>query len=216
MPTATAVESWLATRRAELALKRAIDIVVAVVLLFVLSPLLAVTALAIRLTSRGPAMFSQLRWGSRGQLFRCYKFRTMVVNPDVVFSANPAAAHPSDGSLLKMERDPRVTRIGAILRRSSIDELPQLLNVLRGEMSLVGPRPLMRHMLEPYPQLRDVRCSVRPGITGLWQIRDRAHSTSVLPMVAHDLEYILGFSLRLDLRILFATVGAVASARGAF
>jgi lipopolysaccharide/colanic/teichoic acid biosynthesis glycosyltransferase len=109
------------------------------------------------------------------------------------------------GILLKMKDDPRVTPIGAFLRRSSIDELPQLFNVLIGDMSIVGPRPLMIHMMEPFPEIRAVRSVVRPGLTGLWQIRNRANNTSVTDMIADDTEYIANIGLLLDLRILLAT-----------
>jgi len=105
--------------------------------------------------------------------------------------------------------------VGALLRKTSIDELPQLFNVLKGEMSLVGPRPLMVHMLEPFPEIREVRSIMRPGITGLWQIRNRAHNTSVMTMIADDAEYIAGFSLLLDLEILLLTPWELIRGHGA-
>jgi lipopolysaccharide/colanic/teichoic acid biosynthesis glycosyltransferase len=188
--------------------KRCVDVVAASLAIVFASPLLIAAAVAIRLSSPGPALFRQERRGRHARLFVMYKFRTMV--------ATASVPTRSDGALLKRRRDPRVTRVGAWLRRTSIDELPQLFNVIRGEMSLVGPRPLVPHMLEPYPEFHAIRALVRPGITGLWQIRDREHSTNASFMMAHDLEYIETMSVWRDLRILAATIGAVASARGSF
>jgi len=120
-----------------------------------------------------------------------------------------------DGRLMKMDDDLRVTRIGRLIRRTSIDELPQLWNVLKGEMSIVGPRPLVIHMLEPYPEIRSLRCKVRPGITGLWQINDRANNLHVSSMLRYDIEYLENFSLQLDAKILLRTVRVVISGHGA-
>lgn len=114
-----------------------------------------------------------------------------------------------------MNRDPRVTSLGRWLRRTSIDELPQLFNVLRGDMSFVGPRPLVLPMLEPFHEARAARCAVRPGITGLWQIRNRHNNTHVCHMIADDTEYIRNFSIALDMRILLATPGEVLKGTGA-
>jgi len=128
----------------------------------------------------------------------------------------PEQATTQDGTLLKMRHDPRVTPIGRWLRKTSVDELPQLWNVLCGEMSLVGPRPLIPFMLEGDQEFRQVRASVRPGLTGLWQIRDRVNNTSAAVMRPHDLEYIERFSLRLDFLILLRTIPAVLAGKGAF
>lgn len=216
LPPMEAVESCLARCRPALALKRVLDVAGALILLVCCLPLMLLVAVAIRLESPGRVLFSQPRHGRRGRLFRCYKFRSMVVDQGAILPADLVARHQRNGSLLKMERDPRATRVGAWLRRWSIDELPQLWNVLKGDMSLVGPRPLMEHMLAPYPQIRNVRGTVRPGITGLWQIRDRERSSSVLHMVSHDVEYVTRYSLTRDLRILLATIGAVVRGSGAF
>jgi len=120
-----------------------------------------------------------------------------------------------NGVLLKLKNDPRVTSIGKLLRRTSIDELPQLFNVLRGDMSIVGPRPLVLHMMEPFPEIRAVRSVIRPGLTGLWQTRCRANNTSVMDMIDHDAEYIATFSLWLDLKIILATPGELLRGTGA-
>ena len=208
LPPAAAVEAHLESRRVQCALKRTIDVVVASVALVAVLPLLALAAVAIRATSRGPILFSQPRAGRGGSQFVMYKLRSM--------HAEASATPHHDGRLDKMPRDPRVTPVGALLRRTSIDELPQLFCVIRGDMSLVGPRPLMPHMLEPYPEFAALRGLVRPGITGLWQIRDRARSTSAAFMIAHDVEYLLTLGLLQDARILLATVRAVFTARGAY
>jgi exopolysaccharide production protein ExoY len=204
---ATVVDDSLRRRRPEFWVKRAIDVVGAAVLLVLASPLLILVALLVVLDSPGPVLFSQERWGWRGRVFRCYKFRSMWAGAATVASA--------DGRLLKDACDARVTRVGRVLRRTSIDELPQLWNVLVGDMSLVGPRPLMLHMLEPYPALRELRCKVRPGITGLWQVRDRENNTHVAAMAYWDLEYIRRGGLVLDTSILFRTIGVVFGRRGA-
>jgi exopolysaccharide production protein ExoY len=199
--------------RLQLYLKRGFDIAASIFLIALVSPLLAASMLAVRLSSKGPVLFSQLRWGLRESHFTCLKIRSMYLEQ----AERPAGYCTSDrpGLLRKMKDDSRVTRIGSILRKTSIDELPQLFNVLHGDMSIVGPRPLMLHMLDPFPEIRAARCVVRPGITGLWQIRNRVHNTSVMDMLADDSEYIACFNLLLDLRILLATPLVVVHGKGA-
>lgn len=184
------------------------DVVLGAGLLLVFLPVLILAAVAIRAGSPGPALFSQARIGLDGRQFAALKLRTMK-------GAVATVPLLSDGTLVKPETDPRITSVGRILRRTSIDELPQLFNVVIGQMSLVGPRPLVPHMLAPYPRFASVRNMVRPGITGLWQIRDRANATHVRFMAHHDLEYIANFSLRQDLMILLLTPLRVLSGRGA-
>lgn len=216
VPPLEAVEAILARRRLELGFKRLVDVCAGLVLLVGLLPLMVLVTAAIRLESPGRALFRQVRSGRRERPFLCYKFRSMITDHGEVVPSNVEAVCQRDGLLLKMARDPRVTRVGAWLRRWSIDEIPQLWNVLKGEMSMVGPRPLMEHMLAPYPEFRAVRAIVRPGMTGLWQIRNREYSTSALYMLSDDLEYLTQFSVALDLRILAATVRAVVRGRGAY
>jgi exopolysaccharide production protein ExoY len=201
--------------RIQLALKRLIDIVGSFVLIVLLSPVLLLTTLAVRLTSPGPIVFLHKRWALQQGHFCCLKFRSMKVDNHKVFNSKEVQEIERTGTLLKLKKDPRLTPVGSFIRKTSIDELPQLLNVLKGDMSLVGPRPLVLHMMQPYPKIRRVRCMVRPGITGLWQIRDRANNTSVIGMMPHDMEYLLNFSLLLDLRILLATLPAVLWGTGA-
>jgi exopolysaccharide biosynthesis polyprenyl glycosylphosphotransferase len=197
-----------------LLVKRAMDIAGATLGLVFLSPVLIAVALAVRLTSPGPVMFSQLRYGRNRRRFRMYKFRTMVEGADAQQSEleelNEAA-----GPVFKIRRDPRITPFGAFLRRTSLDELPQLWNVLRGDMSLVGPRPLPLRDVNQFAEGRLMRrFSVLPGITGLWQVSGRS-SLAFDEWLRLDLAYIDQWSLTLDLRILARTIPAVLSGRGA-
>ena len=198
--------------------KRSIDLSAALLALIVLSPLLLTIGLIIRLTSRGPALFRQSRLGRHGRPFTIYKFRTMVVDAEQKLSDLEHLNESDGGVLFKMKRDPRITRIGALLRRTSLDELPQLWNILRGEMSLVGPRPLqVRDSLllaqidsRAYAQ----RLSVLPGLTGLWQARGRS-DTGFEHMLRMDREYIRRWSIGLDLQIIVETALSVARGEGA-
>jgi N-acetylglucosaminyldiphosphoundecaprenol N-acetyl-beta-D-mannosaminyltransferase len=198
----------------QLILKRVFDWAASALILLVLVPVLLLIALLLRFSSRGPVVFSQPRVGYREKAFVMYKFRSMRIEPDLTCAAAQQSA-AAQGMLLKREDDPRVTQMGRFLRSTSLDELPQLLNVLKGDMSLVGPRPLVPFMLGPYPDFRKARALVRPGITGLWQVRDRARNTSAVPMMPHDLEYVRRLSLWLDLEILLRTFFVIVSRKGA-
>ena len=189
------------------------DAAVAAVALIALLPLMAAIALVVKLESRGPAIFGQRRLGRYGEPFTVLKFRTMA-------QGAPSEPHrryvaqltelgtASDGGLQKLTSDPRVTRVGAILRKLSLDELPQLINVVRGEMSLVGPRPALEYELHYYRPEHFERFLVRPGLTGLWQVSGRAR-LGFLEMLDLDVEYVRRRSLRLDLRILWLTPRAL-------
>ena len=190
---------------ARLVVKRVFDITVAAVGLVLLSPVLLVAAVAVRCSSTGPAIFRQERIGRRGRVFTVLKFRTMVVDQDAVIDLRSVEEQQRHGVLVKIENDPRVTRVGAVLRRTSIDELPQLINVLKGDMSIVGPRPLLAFMLEPYPELAALRDVMRPGLTGLWQVSAREDNTTAIGMAVPDVTYVTGFRLRMDGRILVRT-----------
>jgi len=202
--------------RGSRAAKRALDIAAAGLGLIVLSPLLAAVAALIKLESPGPVFFKQVRMGRRSNVFHLLKFRSMVVGADADKELLLDENDISDGVMFKIHRDPRVTRVGRVLRRLSFDELPQLMNVLRGEMSLVGPRPLVL----PEAQALTVgwqtrRVDLRPGLTGPWQVAGR----SDIPfdeMISFDYLYVSGWSLARDVEILFATVPAVLSGRGAY
>jgi exopolysaccharide biosynthesis polyprenyl glycosylphosphotransferase len=203
--------------------KRVLDVVLTVLLLIGLSVVMALCALAIKLDSPGPILFRQRRAGQHGRQFTMLKFRTMYTNADSTAHQNYAAAFitgkaeahkQTGGEVFKLVQDRRVTRVGRWLRKTSLDELPQLWNVLVGEMSLVGPRPPIPYELTHYQPAHMERLSVTPGITGLWQIGGRS-STTFEQMVALDLEYIRRRSLLLDLRILITTIPVVLSTKSA-
>ena len=199
--------------RVQVALKRSLDLIVALLALIILAPVLVLIGLAIRLDSPGPALFKQQRVGKGGQLFTTMKFRSMFSGADdrthrealrKLASGEPVSI--VDGRpAFKPAGDIRVTRVGRFLRATGLDELPQAINVLRGEMSVVGPRPAIPYELELYKDWHYRRFAVRPGITGLWQIRRRA-TTNLDDVITQDLEYIDSFSLWLDIRIILITV----------
>jgi exopolysaccharide biosynthesis polyprenyl glycosylphosphotransferase len=198
--------------RTQAALKRSFDLLVAVTALMVLLPLMAVIAVAVRSTSPGPVIFRQRRMTKNGRVFTMLKFRTMVADAD-------DAAHPKVADLtepfFKMRDDPRLTRMGYVLRKLSLDELPQLWNVVRGDMSLVGPRPLIIEQIEADPELLEPRHEVKAGMTGWWQINGRS-DVELKDAVRLDLFYIDNWSLSLDLYILLKTVGVILLGKGAY
>jgi exopolysaccharide biosynthesis polyprenyl glycosylphosphotransferase len=183
--------------------------------LVILAPMLLTIAMGIRLTSRGPALFRQTRVGRDGKEFTLLKFRTMVANADEMLSSLNHLNMCEGGPLFKIQRDPRVTRIGSLLRRTSLDELPQLLNVLRGRMALVGPRPPLPSEVSRYTDDVRRRLLVKPGLTGLWQVSGRS-DLSWEESVRLDLRYVENWSLTLDLQILCRTWSAVVRGRGAY
>jgi exopolysaccharide biosynthesis polyprenyl glycosylphosphotransferase len=195
-------------------LKRSFDFFGALGLLVVLSPVLTLIALAVRFTSRGPVLYRSIRPGIGGEPFACLKFRTMRTDADEL-QTRLESLNEASGPLFKIRRDPRTTRVGAALRRYSIDELPQLLNVLRGEMSLVGPRPLPQRDFERLDDWHKKRYLVLPGMTGLWQVSGRAE-LDFDDLVRLDFLYLERWSIGLDLAILLKTVPAVLGRRGAF
>src|SRR5262245_57793097 len=195
-------------------IKGIFDNVSAALALILLAPLFTVVALVIRLTDHGPVFFRQTRIGKDGQPFTLWKFRTMVVDAESQ-KAQLLALNEGDGTLFKMRRDPRVTLVGACLRRGSLDELPQLLNVLFGNMSMVGPRPALPVEVAKYRDHMRRRLAVRPGITGLWQVNGRS-DLSWDEAERLDLRYVENWSLALDLQILWKTVSAVTRGSGAY
>ena len=211
------VENSLIDKNMQLLLKRTFDIFVSFGLIVLLSPILITVALIIKLTSKGALLYSNERVGLNGEHFSCHKFRSMVTNQSVKQDDHLKAIEGQEkGILHKSKNDSRITWIGKIIRKTSIDELPQLFNVLTGDMSIIGPRPLVPFMLTPFPEFKEIRCLVRPGITGLWQIKDRENNTSAKYMISHDTEYIENYSLLLDAKILLATPFVVLSAKGAY
>ena len=194
--------------------KRAIDIAGSLLGLLLLSPLFVLVAVLVKLTSRGPIFFAQDRCGLGGRVFRFYKFRTMCADAETR-KAELAHLNEMEGPAFKLKRDPRITRFGWLLRKLSIDELPQLWNVLRGDMSLVGPRPPVPDEVERYTDDHAQRLSVIPGITGLWQVSGRSLIADFDHWLELDLRYARRWTLWLDLKILAKTVIVVLLTRGA-
>ncbi|NIR51191.1 sugar transferase [candidate division KSB1 bacterium] len=197
----------------QLFFKRVIDILLSLTLLLLFSPLIIVAIIAIKLESKGPVLFSQVRSGLNGRKFKLYKFRTMVVGAEMK-KRELEKMNEMDGPVFKIRHDPRITRVGAILRKTSIDEIPQLINVLKGDMSIVGPRPPLPVEVELYKMWQRRRLSLKPGLTCIWQVsgRNRIQFEKWMEM---DLEYIDKWSLWLDFKILFKTVFVVLFGYGA-
>jgi exopolysaccharide biosynthesis polyprenyl glycosylphosphotransferase len=197
-----------------MAMKRTVDIVLSAVGIIVLAPLMLAIAIAVRLSSRGPALFRQVRAGRGGKPFKILKFRTMchdaeerigeVISPDEL-----------DEPMFKLREDPRVTKVGRYLRRTSLDELPQLFNVLKGDMSLVGPRPEELWLVERYGETQRFRLAMRPGLTGPMQVHGRGE-LNFQERLAVEREYVENYSIRKDLKILLRTVSTVWRAPGAY
>jgi exopolysaccharide biosynthesis polyprenyl glycosylphosphotransferase len=203
-------------------LKRFLDTLGALLILLVLSPMLVTIAILIKTTSPGPIFYQQCRVGLKGRRFQIWKFRTMVENANELQQELEAQNEVQGGVLFKIKEDPRITKIGKFLRQYSIDELPQLINVLQGQMSLVGPRPLALRdyemsirNIEQFSQDRFLRYEVLPGITGLWQVKGRTSSDSE-EIFYWDMVYILQWSLSLDLRILVETIKVVLLREGSY
>ena len=194
--------------------KRLMDIVVAGGALIALSPVLAAIALTIKATSPGPILYRWRVVGQAGRPFAGYKFRTMVVNADTL-KPRLLAANEMTGPVFKMRNDPRITPVGRVLRKYSLDELPQLWSVLKGDMSLVGPRPPLQTEYAHFTERQKQKLAVKPGITCLWQISGRNNIWDFDEWIRLDLAYIENWSLWLDLKILLKTIPAVLSHRGA-
>ncbi len=197
--------------------KRTLDIVLSGMALVFLFPLLAAVAICIRVTDPGPILFAQERIGARGRRFKCYKFRSMVVDAQerlkAHLAANPDAAEEWERDH-KLQNDPRITGIGRFLRKTSLDELPQLVNILRGDMSIVGPRPIVEDEISKYGSAFSAYSAVRPGLTGAWQVGGRS-DTSYDLRVQLDVDYVERWSLGRDIKIVLQTVPAVLLNRGA-
>lgn len=197
-----------------LSAKRLLDLVLILLAVPALLPVFALTAALVRLTSKGPAFFVQTRIGRHGLPFGMIKFRSMYLDAEARRS-QVLAGSDREGLCFKAKDDPRITRIGRLLRRTSLDELPQLINVLKGDMSLVGPRPALPEEVKAYPADAHERLAALPGITGAWQVAGRA-DLGFDQMVALDVAYVRHATLATDLRILAQTLGAVTSGRGAY
>lgn len=197
-------------------IKRIFDLVVSLVAVIVLSPILLVIALAIRLEDRGPILYRAQRVGRGGKPITVYKFRSMRMNADRLEDMLTPEELEEYKKNFKLEHDPRITKVGAFLRKTSLDELPQLFNILSGTLSLVGPRPVLQEETELYGNKRNLLLSCKPGLTGLWQVSGRSNVTYENGRrQALELQYVSQRSLWLDIKILFWTVGAVVRMDGA-
>lgn len=210
---ARAAKQTAGTLTAASVASRILDITVSTAALVLLSPILALTALAIKAESKGPAIFTQTRVGKNGRPFTMIKFRSMVTDAEAL-RANVLAQSDREGICFKSKSDPRITRVGRFIRRASIDELPQILNVLRGQMSIVGPRPALPSEVDAYPQHAFGRLAVKPGITGVWQVSGRA-DVGFEQMIEMDLAYANTRTVLLDLILIGMTFRAVLTGRGA-
>ncbi len=206
--------SWLLVVEGTRGLKRLIDIIGSAIGLFLLSPILLITALLIKIEDGGPVFFSQPRVGKWGKIFKMYKFRSMVQNADNL-KKDLMKYNEAGGTIFKMKRDPRITRVGRVIRKLSIDEMPQLLNVLKGDMSLVGPRPHPVEEVKTYSAADRRRLEVIPGLTGMAQVSGRS-SVKFKDTVRLDVQYIESQSIMGDVKILLKTIPAVLSGRGAY
>lgn len=188
-------------------IKRLFDIIISLVGLVILSPVFLIVAIAIKCDDGGPVFYDQIRVGKNGKEFKMYKFRSMRVNAEDELEDLKEQSEV-DGAMFKMKNDPRVTRVGKFIRKTSIDEFPQLLNVLLGQMGVVGPRPPLPHEVMDYTNYDKQRLYVKPGCTGLWQVTAR-NSVGFNEMVNIDLDYIQRRSIWLDLKIIFKTVKVI-------
>ena len=206
---------WHLTIRSSSFFKRLMDIVLSILAIIVFSPVFLITALLVKLTSPGPIIFSQVRVGRYGRHFKFYKFRSMYIDAEARKAELMKLNESGDGVIFKMKRDPRITPVGRFIRKFSIDELPQLFNVLLGDMSLVGPRPPLPSEVRTYTLEERKRLNITPGITCLWQVSGR----SELPFskqIALDKEYIASRSAWKDFLILLKTIPAILTGRGAW
>jgi exopolysaccharide biosynthesis polyprenyl glycosylphosphotransferase len=195
-------------------IKRSCDVILSSVSIFVAAPLMLIVALLIKMTSPGPAFFKQKRLGQAGREFWCYKFRSMVVDAEVQLQRHSDFRKQFEENY-KIKHDPRVTRFGALLRKTSLDELPQLFNILRGDLSLVGPRPIVPSERAKYGEYAEKLLSIKPGLSGLWQVYGRS-DTTYDQRIQMDMTYIANQSLWLDLKLMALTVYVVIKGRGAY
>lgn len=194
--------------------KRALDLAVSSLIILLVLPLIPVIVLLIKMDSRGPVLFRQKRVGKNGKIFDLYKFRSMVDGAEKALdSLRPLSNR--EGPIFKIEEDPRITRVGSFLRRSSLDELPQIINVLKGDMTIVGPRPNLPSEVAQYLPWQRTRLKVTPGITCFWQVTGRSH-IGFQEWMRLDLEYIRKRSIKTDIKIIFKTFPAVIARKGAY
>ena len=195
-------------------LKRFIDIIIGTIGLIICIPIFIIIGVAIKIDSKGPVFFKHKRIGKHGKKLEIYKFRTMIENAEEAMKNFTEEQKKEFAENFKLENDPRVTRVGKILRKTSLDELPQIINILKGEMSIIGPRPVVKSELEKYGSNQDKFLSVAPGLTGYWAANGRS-DVSYEERMALELYYVNNRSLILDMKIFFKTIGSVLKGRGA-
>jgi len=205
--------SYIPTNYFSLLLKSLTDLVFASFVLLILLPLFFIIGVLIKLDSKGPVFFIQQRIGLRGRKFYCYKFRTMVHNAEALRN-NLENMNEADGPVFKIKRDPRITRVGAFLRKTGLDEVPQFYNVLKGEMSVMGPRPPLESEIIKYEPRQLRRLSVKPGITCIWQVSPNRNNIKFENWVSMDLKYIDNWSLKLDFILFFRTIYSMINQEG--
>ena len=200
--------------RVYLIVKRLIDIVICLIALFFLWPILLLISIIVKIDSNGPAIYKHYRLGKNGKIFGIYKFRTMVSNAEEILENFTKEQKEEFEKNFKLENDPRITKVGDFLRKTSLDELPQILNILKGDMSIIGPRPVILKEIEKFGNLKDKYLSVLPGLTGWWACNGRS-CTTYDERIALEMYYIDNQSLKLDLKCFFKTILAVIKRDGA-
>lgn len=202
------------SKKVYIKIKRVIDVILASVALILLSPLFAIIAIAIKIDSKGPVFFAHKRIGKNGKIIKLYKFRSMVINAEELIKSFTPEQMREYKENYKLTNDPRITKVGKFLRKTSLDELPQLINIINGDLSIIGPRPVIADELEKYGTNKDKFLSVTPGLTGYWAANGRSNTTYEQRMEM-ELYYIDNLSLKMDIKVFFKTILSVVKKEGA-
>ena len=202
------------SKKVYIKIKRVIDVILASIALILLSPLFAIIAIAIKLDSKGPVFFAHKRIGKNGKIIKLYKFRSMVINAEELIKSFTPEQMKEYKENYKLTNDPRITKVGKFLRKTSLDELPQLINIINGDLSIIGPRPVIADELEKYGTNKDKFLSVTPGLTGYWAANGRSNTTYEQRMQM-ELFYIDNMSLKMDIKVFFKTILSVVKKEGA-
>ena len=202
------------SKKVYIKVKRVIDVILASIALILLSPLFAIIAIAIKIDSKGPVFFAHKRIGKNGKIIKLYKFRSMVINAEELIKAFTPEQMSEYKENYKLTNDPRITKVGKFLRKTSLDELPQLINIINGDLSIIGPRPVVADELEKYGVNKDKFLSVTPGLTGYWAANGRSNTTYEQRMEM-ELYYIDNLSLKMDIKVFFKTILSVVKKEGA-
>lgn len=202
------------SKKVYIKIKRVIDVILASVALILLSPLFAIIAIAIKIDSKGPVFFAHKRIGKNGNIIKLYKFRSMVINAEELIKSFTPEQMKEYKENYKLTNDPRITKVGKFLRKTSLDELPQLINIINGDLSIIGPRPVIADELEKYGTNKDKFLSVTPGLTGYWAANGRSNTTYE-QRIEMELYYIDNLSLKMDIKVFFKTILSVLKKEGA-